>query len=142
MPLTPQSCKAKGRKLQNTVVQAILQKFPWLHESDVRSTSMGASGEDILLSFQARQILPISIECKHRQTLNIWESLNQCKTNVPNNYDFEISPTLIVKKNHKPILAVIELDQLLELYYKLYKVKEKNMSNDIPSTSLNEIGSP
>jgi len=47
--LKPQSAKAKGRKLQQWVRDQILQRFPTLSTDDVRSTSMGASGEDVQL---------------------------------------------------------------------------------------------
>ena len=120
MALTTASCKAKGRRLQQEVARAILQKFPCLHESDVRPTSMGAPGEDIALSLAARKILPISIECKNQQTLNLWGSMLQCKANIPKTCAFEINPTLVIKKNHKPMLVVLEFDHWLDLYSQLY----------------------
>ena len=44
------SAKNKGKRLQNKVRDLILEKFTQLEEDDVRSTTMGDSGEDVLLS--------------------------------------------------------------------------------------------
>ena len=45
-----QSCKSKGRRLQQKVVADVLAAFPHLQPDDVRSTSMGCGGEDVQLS--------------------------------------------------------------------------------------------
>lgn len=66
-----QSCKAKGRKLQQRVRDLILENFEDLEQDDVRSTSMGAGGEDVLLSPKARKYFPFSIECKNQESLGI-----------------------------------------------------------------------
>ena len=55
------SAKNKGKRLQNQVRDLILEKFQQLEEDDVRSTTMGDSGEDVLLSPFARRLFPFSI---------------------------------------------------------------------------------
>ena len=67
-----------GKRLQNQVRDLILEKFQQLEEDDVRSTTMGDSGEDVLLS-PFRRLFPFSIECKNQEKLNIWSSLEQMK---------------------------------------------------------------
>ena len=42
------SAKNKGKRLQNKVRDLILEKFQTLEPDDVRSTTMGDSGEDVL----------------------------------------------------------------------------------------------
>ena len=42
------SAKNKGKRLQNSVRDLILETFTELEEDDVRSTTMGDSGEDVL----------------------------------------------------------------------------------------------
>jgi hypothetical protein len=49
--MNSQSTKAKGRRWQQKIVRMILDCFPSLEPDDVRSTSMGASGPDVQLSF-------------------------------------------------------------------------------------------
>jgi len=50
-----QSAKAKGRKLQQWVRNVILELIHTLEPDDVKSTSMGAGGEDVQLSPAARE---------------------------------------------------------------------------------------
>lgn len=90
-----QSCKAKGRRLQQLIVQDLLEKFPALTEDDVRSTSMGANGEDVLLSSTARRYIPFSFEAKNQEKLNIWSAIEQAEANAPRDTDIAV----VIKKN-------------------------------------------
>ena len=63
--MNTQSAKAKGRKLQQWVRDAIISACN-LQADDVQSRSMGAGGEDIMLSPTARAEFPFSIECKNQ----------------------------------------------------------------------------
>ena len=104
------SAKNKGKRLQNKVRDLILEKFNTLEPDDVRSTTMGDSGEDVLLSPAARKKFPFSVECKNQEKINIWESLKQAETNSNNH-----TPLLIFKRNRTKTYAVLEFDKLLEL---------------------------
>ena len=104
------SAKNKGKRLQNKVRDLILEKFKTLEPDDVRSTTMGDSGEDVLLSPAARKKFPFSVECKNQEKINIWESLKQAETNSNNH-----TPLLIFKRNRTKTYAVLEFDKLLEL---------------------------
>jgi hypothetical protein len=108
--MKPQSAKAKGRRLQQRVVQAIRRTFPHLSEDDVRSTSMGCGGEDIQLSPLARASVPFSIECKCVEKLNVWASLEQAVANAHGN-----APCLVFSRNNAPTYAAVPLDTLLDL---------------------------
>lgn len=106
------SAKAKGRNLQKLVVSKILTAFPDLTERDVKSTSMGAGGEDILLSAKAHQVFPYSVECKNQEItkalINMWQ---QTEANTAK----DSSPLLVVHANHSPVLAVLHIDKFIEL---------------------------
>ena len=104
------SAKNKGKRLQNKVRDLILEKFTQLEEDDVRSTTMGDSGEDILLSPAARKLFPFSVECKNQEKLSIWSALEQAEENSGNH-----SPLVIFKRNRTKMYAVLEFDKLLEL---------------------------
>ena len=100
--MKPRSAKNKGKRLQNKVRDLILEKFNQLEPDDVRSITMGDSGEDILLSPAARRLFPFSVECKNQEKLNIWESYSQA---VQNCNDYE--PVVVIKRNnHKPLVVV------------------------------------
>ena len=115
--MKPQSCKAKGRRLQQKIVDDILKAFPHLKDDDVFSTSMGCGGEDVKMSPATRNLLPLSIEAKNQEKLNVWEAYSQAESNCPQN----ITPCVIFKKNNTKTYAMISWDTLLSLYVELSK---------------------
>ena len=104
------SAKAKGRRLQQKVRDLLLETFTELEPDDIRSTSMGVSGEDLQLSPAARKLIPFAIECKNQEKLNVWDSLKQAEENS-GDYD----PVLIFKRNRSKTYAVINIDKFIEL---------------------------
>jgi len=108
--MKPRSAKNKGKRLQNRIRDLILEKFDSLEPDDVRSITMGDSGEDILLSPAARRLFPYSVECKNQEKLNIWSSLEQAEENSGKH-----TPLVIFKRNRSKTYAVLEFDKLLEL---------------------------
>ena len=108
--MKPRSAKNKGKRLQNKVRDLILEKFDKLEPDDVRSITMGDSGEYILLSPAARRLFPFSVECKNQEKLNIWGALEQAEENSGKH-----SPLVIFKRNRSKTYAVLEFDKLLEL---------------------------
>ena len=67
--------KSKGRRLQKWVRELTPEKLN-IHEEDIESRSMGASGEDLITLKTAREKFPYSIECKNQEKLNIWSHTN------------------------------------------------------------------
>ena len=108
--MKPRSAKNKGKRLQNKIRDLILEKFDSLEPDDVRSITMGDSGEDIFLSPAARRLFPYSVECKNQEKLNIWSSLEQAEENSGKH-----TPLVIFKRNRSKTYAVLEFDKLLEL---------------------------
>lgn len=107
--MTPQSAKNKGRIFQQYVRKLLLKAFPSLEQDDVRSTSMGAGGEDLQLSPAARKLIPYQIECKSKAKSQIHTYYDQAKEHG------EYEPLVIVKMNRHIPLAVISLDHFIEL---------------------------
>ena len=108
--MKPRSAKNKGKRLQNKVRDLILEKFNQLEPDDVRSVTMGDSGEDILLSPAARKLFPFSTECKNQEKLNIWSSLEQAESNSGKHI-----PIVIFKRNRSKTYVALEFEKLLEL---------------------------
>ena len=108
--MKPRSAKNKGKRLQNKVRDLILEKFNQLEPDDVRSVTMGESGEDILLSPAARKLFPFSTECKNQEKINIWSSLEQAETNSGKHI-----PIVIFKRNRSKTYVALEFEKLLEL---------------------------
>ncbi len=57
------SAKNKGKRLQNSVRDILLETFTELEPDDIKSTTMGESGEDIQLSPAACKLIPYAFEC-------------------------------------------------------------------------------
>ena len=104
------SAKNKGKRLQNTVREVLLEAFKSLEPDDIRSAIMGDSGEDIQLSPAARKLIPYSIECKNQEKLNIWSALEQAEGNKGVS-----KPVLIFKRNRSKTYAVLELEDFVDL---------------------------
>jgi hypothetical protein len=109
--MKPQSAKAKGRRLQQKVANSILDTFPELQPADCFSTSMGCPGEDIKLSTAARALVPLSLECKNTERLNLWGALDQCTQNCPSFAE----PCVVFSKNNAKTYATVEWNFLLKL---------------------------
>lgn len=102
--MRPQSAKAKGRRLQQFVARELVALFPGVLDfDDCRSTSMGAAGDDVLLSPLAQRIIPCDFECKNVENLPIWAALKQASARRK---DRRI-PTVVAGRNRrKPVVVV------------------------------------
>ena len=88
------SAKNKGKRLQNTVRDVLLETFDTLEPDDIKSAIMGDSGEDIQLSPAARKLIPYSIECKNQEAVNVWKSYEQAAENSG-----KYEPVVVIKRN-------------------------------------------
>tara|TARA_R110000787_G_scaffold243760_1_gene349744 strand:+ start:2262 stop:2603 length:342 start_codon:yes stop_codon:yes gene_type:complete len=105
--MRPQSAKQKGRILQQWARNKLIEILD-IHPEDIKSTSMGAGGEDVTMARAARVKFPYSIECKNVEKLNVWEAYEQAKANC-GNYE----PIVIMKKNNKKPLVVIDAEYFI-----------------------------
>ena len=104
------SAKAKGRKLQNFVVEKLREIYSELEDDDIKAQIMGVSGEDIVLSPLAKKLIGLSFECKNQERLNLWDSLSQAENNAEKR-----TPVLIFKRNRSEIYAAIPFKYLMKL---------------------------
>ena len=110
--MKPQSAKAKGRRLQQQFRELLIEELG-IHPEDIESRSMGAGGEDLIMARAAREKFPYSIECKNVEKLNVWEAYEQAKANC-NDYE----PLVVMKKNQKKPLVVVDADFFISLFKK------------------------
>lgn len=108
--MSAKSAKAKGRRLQNLTRDKLREAFPLLEEDDIKSQTMGMPGEDIVLSPAARKVIRYSFECKNKERLDLWKSLEQAEENSADR-----EPVLVMKRNRSKVYAVVELDHFIEL---------------------------
>lgn len=111
--MKPQSAKNKGRILQQWVRDTILEINPELERDDVRSTSMGAGGEDVQLSTAARALVPYQIECKNKNQVAVCGWYEQAQEHG----DHE--PIVVVKQNHGKPLVVVDAKLFFQLIRKI-----------------------
>ena len=104
------SSKAKGRKLQNTVRDLLRKSFPSLEEDDIKSQTMGMTGEDIVLSPAARKLIPYSFECKNVERLQFWDAVEQAESNSDGRV-----PVVVVKKNRREPYIAVPLDSFIKM---------------------------
>ncbi len=110
--MKPSSAKQKGRLLQQWVRDKLIEYAPELREGDVKSTSMGAGGEDVQLSPAARDIYPIQIECKSRAKMAVYEDYKQAASHGNN------EPVVVIKQNQCKPLAVVDADYFFRNFRK------------------------
>jgi hypothetical protein len=108
--MSAKSAKAKGRRLQNLTRDLLRDAFSSLEEDDIKSQTMGMPGEDIVLSPAARKIIKYSFECKNKERLDLWKSLEQAEENSEDR-----TPVLVIKRNRSKTYAVIEIDHFIDL---------------------------
>lgn len=111
------SAKAKGRRLQQWVVDQILA-YTNLKDTDVKSTAMGQSGLDVQLSDAARKEFPFAVEAKNQER---FKGLYDIYAQADNNKE-GMTPIIVIKSNRQLPLVVISADSFFKL---VFNKKEK-----------------
>ena len=108
--MTIRSAKQKGARLQNRVRLKLLKRWPKLEEGDLKTAVMGESGLDVRLSPAAKRVIPLDIECKNTETLNIWRAIQQAEANcAPKRV-----PCVIFSRNHEKDWIALPFDTYLK----------------------------
>lgn len=94
--------KAKGSRLERSVAGAMRRKG-----LDPNAKRMPLSGAFSHLPEDIYTSLPIHIECKNQERLRIWEWWQKIRDRR--------NPILVISANHRPELAVVDLEYLLDL---------------------------
>ena len=115
--MTPQSGKAKGRRLQQWLIKKVIDVLN-IHPEDIENRSMGAGGEDIIMSRAARSAFPFSVEAKNVEKLNVWKAYEQAEANSG-----AYEPLLIMKKNHKHPVIVIDAEYFVGMCREIQRAK-------------------
>ena len=110
------SAKAKGRRACQEVAELMyLLAKERLEEGDIRVTSSGAVGEDLLLTPKAAQVYPVIVECKNQETLNIWKALEQAEghKNDMNRSHHGRVPVLFFRRNRSKLYCALDAEAFL-----------------------------
>ena len=108
-----QSAKAKGRKLQQWIRDLLVETLK-IHPEDIESRSMGAGGEDLIMSRAARDAFPYSVECKNQEKLNIWSAYSQAQENSKG-----YTPIVVLKRNNVKPLVLIDAQDFIDIHKRI-----------------------
>lgn len=117
-----QSSRAKGRKLEDYVVSRILHNFPELKKGDdIERVASARAGIDIeLRSEKARQLIPISFECK-----NVTDQPGKRALEQANKNKYENTLPAVVwhppMERYEDTVVITKLEDLLEWLKKVQK---------------------
>jgi len=102
--MKPQSAKAKGKRLENKVAAL------WRHKIKdfAISTPGSGSGQNFKEDVYNRYY---SIECKNQEKVQLWKWWDQARSHPAN----AKPPVLMISGNYRPILAVMDIDEFLNL---------------------------
>jgi len=107
------SSKNKGRRGQQEVKALLHEHFPTLDDGDVDWRSMGAGGDDIILSPRAREeIGPLRFEVKYQESPPWEPGLTQAEEHVEDERDI---PLYVRRRNYEDWVAVLYFEDLLRL---------------------------
>ena len=120
-----QSRKAKGRRLQQQFMQLLIEKLD-IDSEDIESRSMGAGGEDLIMSKAARNKFPYSVECKNQESLNIWKAWEQANGNKG-----LYEPLVVIKKNGVRPLVVLDAENFLDMIKEFNNERRCNTQNTV-----------
>ena len=103
--------KAKGRTGQQEVRDKLLETFPEFEPDDIKSTTMGDSGEDIQLSPAERKAMPITIEVKRRKSgfKTAYGYIDQASNHAKG------EPVVFYRSDRQPWIVMISIDHYMEL---------------------------
>ena len=108
-----QSGKAKGRRLQQWTRDVLIESLN-IHPEDIESRSMGAGGEDLIMSRAAREAFPYSVECKNQEKINIWSAYSQASENSG-----KYTPIVVLKRNNVKPLVLIDAQDFIDIHKRI-----------------------
>ena len=107
------SCKAKGRRAAQETKDMLLKYAPDLKPDDILVTSSGVTGEDLVLSPAAQEIMPYTFECKNVEKLNVWDGLKQAASHALKKP--QAIPLLVFRRNRSDLYVALKLEDFLKL---------------------------
>lgn len=119
MGIKSQSCKSKGRRLQNWTAKRIseITGIPQGRDELIQGREMGQAGVDIKLYGKAKEMFPFSVENRNQETWSIPKWIKDAKKNQAKGTDW----LLIIKKNRHEEIVVMDAKAFFDLYEQLLK---------------------
>ncbi len=128
------SRKAKGRRLQKLIAEYIskITGIPVEKDGDIESRPMGQSGRDVILRGKAKELFCFhGIECKARESLNIWQALSQAEEHGG-------KPIVFFKRNRSDTYVALRAEDFFDLYEEILKGEQLNAKKKRDKTKRNK----
>lgn len=128
------SRKAKGRRLQKLIAEYIskITGIPVEKDGDIESRPMGQSGRDVILRGKAKELFCFhGIECKARESLNIWQALEQAEEHGG-------KPIVFFKRNRSDTYVALRAEDFFDLYEEILKGEQLNAKKKRDKTKRNK----
>lgn len=128
------SRKAKGRRLQKLIAEYIskITGIPVEKDGDIESRPMGQSGRDVILRGRAKELFYFhGIECKARESLNIWQALEQAEEHGG-------KPIVFFKRNRSDTYVALRAEDFFDLYEEMLKGEQLNAKKKRNKTKRNK----
>jgi len=114
--ITPQSAKAKGRRLQQWVCSKIseLTGYEWGSNGEdyaIESRPMGQSGTDVRMESHVLKKFPFSVEAKAVEKMAIPQWVRQAEENKIEGTDW----LLVCKQSRKKAIVIMDAERFFEL---------------------------
>ena len=107
------SAKAKGRRASLETIELLRKYCPDLREDDIRAASSGSNGPDVLLSPAAQDLLPLVIENKCQESLNIWAAYAQAESHRAEGST--LAPTVFFRRNRSKLMVCLSAEDFIRL---------------------------
>ena len=123
------SAKNKGARLQDLVATRLATKLINLEfgtDKDLKGRTMGNKGVDVVMSAKAKLQIPFDIECKNQETWSVAKWWEQTLSNVKEGR----KPLLVIKKNNHEPLAILRLEDLIDILKESNDAKILGISQD------------
>jgi hypothetical protein len=123
------SAKAKGRRLQQWILQKICGLFNYVLPDDkdlrqIDSRPMGQNGTDLIIGAGFRDKFPFAVECKNQEKIQLSDFVKQAYNNISETLPY---PLLVIKnKSMKEPLLCLNWEGFDFLYRGFIKSSNSN----------------
>lgn len=111
------SAKAKGRRLAVEIKELLYHYAPDLKVGDIEVTCSSVPGCDIQLSPAARQVYPLSIECKNTEKINLWKAYEQAQEHAKTDETKGLLhyPVVFFRRNRSEAMVCMKASDFVKL---------------------------
>lgn len=108
------------------MIKLLRKYYPTLSEDDLRGASGGQTGEDILMSPLAKDLIKLDIEVKRRKKIAVLEFLDQAQKHGKH------TPVVFMREDRGKMCVLIDAKDFLEL---ITKETTNGTTDEIPKAT-------